>query len=127
MLFLQVRRFEDEEGLVGDMIFDESRGIDERSTIVDFKDPTRRKTLSRDAQVTDLLRPMMRGGKVVAEPEDLETIRSRAQSQLSRLHPAIRRFLNPHEYPAGMDIGLYELRDQMIHAARQSTQPSDAG
>ncbi len=117
---LQVRRFEDDEGLVGDMIYDELRGLDERCVIVDFKDPTRHKSLPGDAQATDLLVPMMRNGTVVAEPEDLETIRVRAQSQLARLHPAIRRFLNPHEYPVGIDIGLHEFRDKMIRDARQS-------
>ncbi len=27
--------------------------------------------------------------------------------------------MNPHEYPVGLDIGLHELRDTMIHQARK--------
>ena len=119
-----LRHFENDDGMVSDMIFDETRGLDERYIIVDFKDPTRRKSLPSDAQATDLLTPMMRDGTVVAEPETLETIRGRAQSQLARLHPAIRRFLNPHEYPVGLDIGLHEFRDKMIRDARQSLPPA---
>jgi nicotinate phosphoribosyltransferase len=38
--------------------------------------------------------------------------------QVAKLHPGIRRFMNPHEYPVGIDIGLHELRDQMIRQMR---------
>ena len=117
---LQVSRFETKDGMVGDMIYDETAGLDDRRVIVDATDPTRRKKIPCDAQATDLLTPVVRGGSIVSEPESLEVIRVRVQSQLAKLHPAIRRFLNPHEYPVGMDIGLHELRDRMIHDLRRS-------
>ena len=41
------------------------------------------------------------------------------QVSLQQLHPSVRRFMNPHEYPVGLDIGLHELRDSMILQARQ--------
>ena len=44
---LQVRRFETTGGFVGDMIYDETLGFDERRLIVDTKDSTRRKRMSR--------------------------------------------------------------------------------
>ena len=116
---LQVRRFETRDGMVGDMIYDEIAGPDARHIIVDATDPTRRKRMPRDAQATDLLAPVVRCGKIVSEPESLDVIRDRAQSQLARLHPAICRFLNPHEYPVGMDIGLHEARDRMIQDLRR--------
>lgn len=116
---LQVRRFTGPRGLLGDSIYDEALGIDPRHTLVDLKDHTRRKRLSADAQGRDLLQPVMRGGERVSAPESLAIIRARAAEELSHLHPSIRRFLNPHEYPVGLDIGLHELREQMIHQLRK--------
>jgi nicotinate phosphoribosyltransferase len=116
---LQVRRFETEAGFIGDMIYEETLGFDTSSQIVDIKDATRRKLMPPMARATDLLVAVVRGGKAVAETESLGVIRSRVQSQLSRLHSTTRRLLNPHEYPVGLDVGLYELRDGMVRSARQ--------
>jgi nicotinate phosphoribosyltransferase len=117
---LQVRRFEDERGLVGDMIYDEMRGIDERGIIVDIKDPTRRKKLKNKGAAADLLTSAVRRGQLVAPVEDLDKIRTRVQNGIEKLHPTIRRLMNPHEYPVGLDIGLHEMRDHMIRDARHT-------
>lgn len=117
---LQVRRFEDEEGLVADLLYDELAGVDPRHTIVDIKDPIRRKQLDSQLTQTDLLEPVVREGEIIAARESLVQIRARVQQQLAKLHPTIRRLLNPHEYPVGLDIGLHEHREAMIHQLRQS-------
>jgi nicotinate phosphoribosyltransferase len=70
------------------------------------------------ASATDLLAPAVRGGRLVAEPEPFEFKRTRAAAEVARLHPGIRRFLNPHEYPVGIDLGLHEFRQQLIQRAR---------
>lgn len=120
---LQVRRYRNGEGLVADMIYDENHAIDPRGTVVDVKDTHRRKSIADISAGEDLLTPVMRGGEVV-EPfaaggeETLDAARTRAQQQLDELHPTIRRLLNPHEYPVGMDIGLFERRDKMIHEVK---------
>ncbi len=116
---LQVRRFETADGLIGDMIYDETLGVDKRRLIVDSKDATRKKKMSEDAECSDLLQPVMRKGQVVAEPDGLEVARTRVQTELGRLHTTSRRLLHPHEYAVGIDIGLHELRDRMIDEARQ--------
>lgn len=120
---LQVRRFENEKGLVGDMIYDETRGIDQRSVIVDAGDANRRKQIPPGATGTDLLVPVMRAGEVVVpfkeESKDkIDDTRARTQRELGRLHPAVKRLMNPHEHPVGLDIGLHEIRDQMIREVR---------
>lgn len=117
---LQVRRYEGADGLIGDMIYDETTGIDDRGIIVDAKDPTRRKKIASMAAATDLLEPALRDGQVLAVVEGLEAIRKRMKENLERLHPTIRRFMNPHEYPVGLEIGLHELRNQMVQQARQA-------
>lgn len=119
---LQVRRFHVGDAIAGDMIYDETAGIDSREELVDIKDAHRRKRIPAGAVGEDLLVPVMRGGALVGPfaegAETLEVARARAQRQLARLHPSIRRLLNPHEYPVGVDIGLQERRDQMIRAMR---------
>jgi nicotinate phosphoribosyltransferase len=117
---LQVRRHESSDGFVGDMIYDETVGRDPRRMIVDIKDPTRRKKMPSGVTESDLLRPVMRGGDVVIRAEGLEASRNRARTQLEKLHPTIRRFVHPHEYPVGMDVRLHEVRDRMIQEARAS-------
>ncbi len=119
---LQVRRFQADGLLVGDMIYDETCGVDQRGVIVDVRDGNRRKRISPDAIGEDLLVPVMRHGEpagaVAAHQETLDVARARAHRELARLHPGVRRLLNPHEYPVGIDVGLHELRDQMIREAR---------
>lgn len=115
---LQVRRFENEKGLVGDMIYDETHGIDQRGVIVDAKDANRRKSIPAGATGSDLLIPVMRAGKVVIEKERIDDTRARTHRELNRLHPTVKRLMNPHEHPVGLDIGLNELRDQMIREVR---------
>jgi nicotinate phosphoribosyltransferase len=115
---LQVRRFENAKGFLADMIYDESRGVDESNTIVDVKDSTRHKRIPSDATARDLLRPVVCNGQLANTPDDLTIVRQRVSDQLASLHSGVRRFLNPHEYPVGLDLRLQELRRQMIQDAR---------
>jgi nicotinate phosphoribosyltransferase len=115
---LQVRRFENEKGLVGDMIYDETRGIDGRGILVDAKDPNRRKRIPPGATGRDLLIPVLRGGEVVLQAEKIDEARARTQRELGRLHPTVKRLMNPHEHPVGLDVGLHETREQMIREVR---------
>jgi nicotinate phosphoribosyltransferase len=114
----QVRRFHTEHEFIGDMIYDELLGIEEDPTIVDPADPTRRKRIPPDTQFTDLLVPVLRTGKQVYDVPSLEDARSRARDQLSHLHPGIKRFVNPHQYPAGLERGLHELKMKLVLQAR---------
>jgi len=118
---LQVRRFEDSEGLAADMIYDEITGVDDARLIVDPKDPTRFKRISRQAIARNLLEPVARRGRIVLAEEPLEQLRDRAAEELAKVHPGTRRFMNPHEYPVGLEPKLHELRKQMIAEARKAT------
>ncbi len=115
---LQVRRFADARGMIADMIYDELTGVDGARRVVDPTDPTRHKRISPDADARDLLVPVTRNGQVVYENEPLVDIRDRAQQELASLHPGTRRFMNPHEYPVGLEPTLHELRRRMIDDAR---------
>lgn len=114
---LQVRRFRSESRFVADMIYDELLGVPD-GRIVDPTDPTRQRRIDPGLDSEDLLIPVLRGGRRVYESPPLEAIRARTLDQLAHLHPTIRRELNPHLYPAGLEQGLHKLKMQMILEAR---------
>lgn len=114
----QVRRFRDGRYLIGDAIYDEMHPLPADITIVDPADVTRRKRFPKKTKYEDLLVPIFRRGKLVYDPPSLNAIRARVQRQLSMLHPGIKRFENPHEYPAGLELSLHELKTRLILRAK---------
>lgn len=116
---IQVRRFEEAGEYVGDMIYDELLGEPRSGLIVDPVDETRRKRL--EGKSYDLLVPVFREGKLIAEEHlgrDLMEIQARAQKDLVRFHDGIKRFEHPHQYPAGLELALHELKTALILEAR---------
>ncbi len=118
---LQVRRFAEGNEFIGDAIYDTARPFPSAFTIVDPVDPFRRKHLAGEAAQEDLLVPIFRAGRRVYEPPRIDAIRDRVRDQLARLHPGIKRFVNPHAYPAGLELGLHELKARLILEARGQT------
>jgi nicotinate phosphoribosyltransferase len=116
---LQVRRFEAPDGFVADMIYDETRGAPPLPTIVDPLDPTRRKILTERLTHRDLLVPVIRGGRCVYRAPPLSEVRSYASEQMGKLHTGIKRFLNPHRYPVGLEKGLHELKTKLTLETRK--------
>ena len=119
----QVRRFFDGKHFSGDLIFDE------RSTpkhcLVDANDQTRIKNLTADT-FEDLLVPIFREGKLGYDRPSLEQIRERRQNDLENLHPSILRFLNPHEYPVGLDEKLDTHKRELMREVRLKNSPKEA-
>src|SRR5262249_23613307 len=99
-------------------IYDESRPIPGEFTIVDPLDPTRRKHIEPGTLAEELLVPVFRRGKLVYKSESLGVIRERVTEQLAMLHPGIKRFVNPHQYEAGLELGLHEVKTNLILKAR---------
>jgi nicotinate phosphoribosyltransferase len=118
---LQVRRFSTDEEFIGDAIYDETSPLPERFTIVDPTDPIRRKHLPLNAMSEDLLIPVLRKGELVCELPSLDAIRKRVKRQLAMLHPGIKRFDNPHQYPAGLELSLHNSKSKLILEARGET------
>lgn len=115
---LQVRRFRKDGEFIGDAIYDTTRPLADGVTIVDPTDVTRRKHFAPDTEHEELLVPVLRSGRVVYDSPSLDSIRTRAQEQLAMLHPGIKRFDNPHEYPAGLELSLHELKTDLILRAK---------
>ncbi len=114
----QVRRFERGGEYSGDLIFDESSPPRGNTVMVDPLDATRRKRFSADTPHTDLLVPFLRSGKLVSPPPSIAEARRRAQEQLARFHGGVKRFVNPHQYPVGLEQGLEELKRKLVLKAR---------
>ncbi len=115
---LQVRRFFEDGHAVGDMIFDQLDPSHDGSTMVDPLDVTRRKTIPPDAAGENLLTPILRRGQRVYDGPSLEEIRGRVQEQLARFHDGVKRFVNPHRYPVGLERGLHQRKTELILKAR---------
>ncbi|GAB3032655.1 nicotinate phosphoribosyltransferase [Spirosoma pulveris] len=118
----QVRRFRDERGFVADMIYD-TEGIDgsasQSTTMIDPLDFTKRRRFEAAQPYEDLLVPVVKAGKRVYESPDIHTVRERVQTQLANLHPGVKRFVNPHTYPVGLEKGLHELKTKLILKLRE--------
>ncbi len=117
---LQVRRFSRAGECFADAIWEEGLGIPSPCLIVDPADPTRRRELPDGAAGEDLLVPIFRRGRRVYEPPPLAAVRARTEDQLARFHPGVKRFLNPHRFPVGLERRLHELRTRLVLEARRA-------
>lgn len=122
---LQVRRYARDGGgtpddrYAGDMLIDESVPFDGReATMVDPLDPTRRKRFAQDVPYETLLKPVMQRGVRVRTPEPLSAARDRAREQLAGFHSGIKRVINPHRYPVGLELGLHDRKTALVLAMR---------
>ena len=116
---LQVRRYRAGSEFVGDAIYDTLAGEPAAElTIVDVADPTRRKRLGSELAWEELLVPAFRGGELVYRQPALPQIRDRVREQLAGFHAGVKRFRNPHPYPAGLESRLHEHRTRLLLEAR---------
>jgi nicotinate phosphoribosyltransferase len=115
---LQVRRYLSDDGFIADAIYDLQSSLTGDCTIVHPLDFTRQKRIPRGTRSIELQVPIYRQGqRVYAQPPLTET-RNYARKQLEQLHPGIRRFVNPHIYPVGIEQSLHDLKTRLILQAR---------
>lgn len=115
---LQVRRFTQPSGALADVIHDEASGLPSPCVIVDPLDPTRRREIPEGTPGEDLLVPIFRRGRQVYRCPSMDEIRARAASQLGLFHAGVKRFVNPHQFPVGLERGLHDLRTRLVLEAR---------
>lgn len=117
---LQVRRYrQPSDGeAIGDVIFDELAPIRGDCTMVDPLDMTHRKKIPADASSEDLLVPIFSRGRRVYDLPSLEQSRQRLQRQLAAFHAGVKRFVNPHRYPVGLEQGLHARKAELTLKAR---------
>ncbi len=114
---LQVRRFQDNDGAVADVIYNEIDGAHEETVMIDLLDPTRRTAMDPELDANDLLVPVVRNGEVVLQNEELAAIRERTRQQLGLFQSAMCRHVDPDRYPVGLEVALHDLKTDLIRRA----------
>lgn len=114
---LQARRFSQGGLFIADMLYDEHISVD-RQAMVDPFDPTHQTQISEAWSFEDLLVPIFREGKLVYTLPSLSAIQKRTKDQLARLPLGVKRFLNPHQYPVGMEEQLFAEKVSLIRKWR---------
>lgn len=114
----QVRRFRLGNEFIGDMIYNEGVSMKSDRVIVDPINMSRSKKMPADATIEDLLISIFKQGKLVYQSPTIAELRKKTQDQLAGFHDGIKRFLNPHEYPVGLEAGLHQLKTELILKAR---------
>lgn len=103
---LDVRRYFDADGhLAGDLIIDVHDELPAEAVMVD---PARRDTSQEgEGRFETLLKPLVTDGKVEDIDLSARTAQTRCVEQFALLDDSIKRFMNPHEYPCGIERGLF--------------------
>jgi nicotinate phosphoribosyltransferase len=115
----QVKRFEKNGEFIGDMIFNEENFTESHSyTMIDPADSTRFKTFS-DEKNENLLVRVFENGKITFQNPNIQQIRNRVKEQLSKFHAGIKRFVNPHSYPVGLEENLWSLKHELVRRLRK--------
>ncbi len=112
----QVRRFASGTEFAGDMIWHDEPDthVGASPLMIDPLDMTRRRSFGPGHTFEDLLKPIFRKGILVSAPETLATVRARVVEDLSKFHPGIKRFVNPHVYAVGLEESLFKMRSDLM-------------
>jgi nicotinate phosphoribosyltransferase len=118
----QVRRYYNDLGLYGgDMIFDlEHPPTETISTMIDPMDFTRRKKQDNSQAYEDLLIPVFRQGELIYQLPYIEDIKLRVKEQFEKFHEGIKRFVNPHTYPVGLEKYLFDFKTELVMKLRKA-------
>jgi nicotinate phosphoribosyltransferase len=114
----QVRRFKDSKGFVSDMIFNIETPLMGKATMVDPYDFTKNRSFAESTQFEDLLVPIFAKGQLIYTLPSIYETRKRVQEQLSHFYKGIKRFVNPHTYPVGLEKELFDMKTDLIMKLR---------
>lgn len=118
----QVRRYSRHGEFVGDVIYDQREKINGDCRVMDLVDATKEWIFKGDTKAEDLLQPLFKNGVLEYHLPSLTQIRERVKGQLSQFPAGIKRFLNPHLYPVGMEEKLYKEKVRLVREIRDRYQ-----
>lgn len=107
---MQVRRFFYNDQYVMDVLYDLELGISEMPEMVSIDQAAAKMKLADYDAFVDLLKPIFKQGKLVEAIEPIQTIRQRAIEDVAEFY----QMHDDHVYPVGMEMKLYELKQQLI-------------
>ncbi len=117
---LQVRRYRRAGAPILDVVYDEELGPPEPGAIASDIDPLSDATVpvpDADAEVADLLVPILRAGARVAAPEPTPALRERALAERAALPAAVTRLTDADRYDVALEPRVAELKRSLIAAA----------
>jgi nicotinate phosphoribosyltransferase len=114
---LQIRRFQQADRFVGDMIYDENNVPADTGQWINQAEH-RREPVPPHTAWHDLLVAVYRNGQAVYQPPSASEARQRALTQVASLPPEITRLERPQHYPVGVEPALGALTDQLLAEAR---------
>ncbi|WP_025763611.1 nicotinate phosphoribosyltransferase [Dyadobacter tibetensis] len=120
----QVRRYRDAKGFLADMIYDIDQYKGGNALMVDPYDFTKNRSFENELEYEDLLQPVFSNGNLIYDQPSIEDSKRRVQDQLRNFHQGIKRFVNPHTYPVGLEKRLFDIKTELIFASRAGGQPS---
>ena len=85
----------------------------------DLRDATRPVSSLEFTSACDLLQPIFDNGTLVYQRHHVSDCRQNARTQLARLSPRTRRFLNPQPYVVGLESRLCERKAALLRHVRQ--------
>ncbi len=119
----QIRRFytNNEKGRrnIADIIFDESSPLPHDWQAVDQLNQLKRWPAPTDTLSEDLLIPIFRDGRRTVNLPALSEIQLNTARQLEFFQRGVKRFVNPHFYPVGVEENLHKTKANLIDSARQ--------
>ncbi len=113
----QVRRYRKDGKNIADVIYDEKEGL-KSSIMFLLSEELKEITVSKDADYSDLLVPVVIKGKVSEPPVSLAELRERVKKELSNFNTEILNFNKPGKYQVGLEKALYEKREAQIEKIR---------
>ena len=127
----QVRRFisKNSEGKnipVADMLYEIQEPLPRKLKIIDPMDITRRKIIKPDGlKYEELLQPIFRQGNLVYASPDIHQIRQKALDSVQKLPDGVKRLVNPHSYPVGLEERLYKLKTDLVLKLRNLSEEDE--
>jgi nicotinate phosphoribosyltransferase len=119
----QIKRFISDNGeYLGDMIFDELNETNMSTNIIDPVENTHNKNFTPSTKSKLLLKHIVKAGQLLDDFSTLPEIQKFVKTELKSVHSGIKRFINPHQYPAGLEENLYKQRAQMIEKLKESAE-----
>jgi nicotinate phosphoribosyltransferase len=115
------RLYDQRNRATADLLALESEDIPTMKTIVlrHPSDVTKTRTIQPgEIMVEPLHREIVRQGRLVYEWPTLEEMRQTRQNDIARLDPGVRRLIHPHIYHVSLTEALWNLKYELIAAAR---------
>lgn len=114
----RARRFFVDGKAFADVIYDERLGLSDHFTMIDPHDLTKQFKMPKNAEGVELMSPIFRQGELVYTQPALAEVQQKTLKGLRQFPQGIKRLLNPHLYPVGLEKQLYDLKNQLIMKAR---------